>query len=282
MNYYNEIDPFCCKWLANLIEAKLIPQGKIDQRSIKDVQPRDLDGFTQCHFFAGIAGWSYALQLAGWPADEPVWTGSCPCQPFSCAGKGEGEKDHRHLWPDFYRLISECSPAIVFGEQVDKAIGYGWLDRVYEDMEGKDYSVGAAILGAHSASAPHKRQRLYWVGVSNGHGRTARSAPTAATRFGSSSISSRRDNSCVGYTDNYHKHWWSGPLQVGRNAIEATITRGGRRFNAQWRIKPGLSLLAYGVPNRVGRICAYGNAIVPQVAAEFIKAYMEAMVKGTT
>jgi hypothetical protein len=69
--------------------------------------------------------------------------------------------------------------------------------------------------------------------------------------------------------------WWSGPLQVGRNAIEAEVERGGRHYRAQWRIEPGLPLLAYGIPNRVEQLRGYGNAIVPQVAQAFIEAYLD-------
>lgn len=87
--YYNEIDPFAANWLRNLSDAGLIAKGVVDERSIVDVTPADLVGFTQCHFFAGIGGWSYALRLAGWPDEREVWTGSCPCQPFSTAGARE-------------------------------------------------------------------------------------------------------------------------------------------------------------------------------------------------
>ena len=125
----------------------------------------DLRGYTQCHFFAGIGGWSLALKLAGWPEDRPVWTGSCPCQPYSTAGKQRGNADERDLWPAFFRLIAECRPEFVFGEQVENAIRHGWLDRVYADLEREEYAVGAAVLGAHSVGAPHRRYRLYWGGV---------------------------------------------------------------------------------------------------------------------
>ena len=107
MNYYNDNDPKMAAWLRELIKQNLIPPGDVDERSIEDVTKSDLQGYTQCHFFAGIGGWSEALRLAGWPADRHVWTGSCPCQPFSGAGKRQGEKDKRHLWPEFYRLIAE-------------------------------------------------------------------------------------------------------------------------------------------------------------------------------
>ena len=138
--YYNEIDAYAAQWLRNLIGKGLIADGEVDTRSIVDVDPNDLRKFTQCHFFAGIAGWSHALRLAGWPDDRPIWTGSCPCQPFSVAGKGKGVADERHLWPHFFRLISACRPPVVMGEQVAGAAGYGWLDGVRLDLEGEDYS----------------------------------------------------------------------------------------------------------------------------------------------
>ena len=163
MNYYNEFDAKTAAWLNELIRAGAIPAGDVDTRSICDVLPADIAGYDQCHFFAGIAGWSVALRLAGWPEDRPVWTGSCPCQPYSCAGKGKGDSDERNLWPQFYRLIRECRPERVFGEQVASAIGHGWLDGISADLEAENYACGAIVLGAHSVGAPHIRQRLYWV-----------------------------------------------------------------------------------------------------------------------
>lgn len=184
MNYYNEIDPKLCAWIQELINEKLIPDGKIDCRSIADVQPGDLAGFTQCHFFTGIAGWSLTLHLAGWPDDREIWSGSCPCQPFSCAGKGKGTADERHLWPEFYRLIRECRPAICIGEQVASAAGRDWLSGVRADLETLAYEVGAADLCAASVQAPHIRQRLFWVAntISDGFGSRGASTPRQAIR----------------------------------------------------------------------------------------------------
>lgn len=164
VSYYNEIDPYAAQWLRNLIANKLIADGDVDERSIRDVAAADLHGYTQCHFFAGIGVWSYALRLAGWPDDRPVWTGSCPCQPFSAAGKGAGFADDRHLWPEFYRLIAECRPPVVFGEQVASKDGLGWLDTVLTNLEATGYAAGAADLCAAGVGAPHIRQRLWFVG----------------------------------------------------------------------------------------------------------------------
>jgi len=71
--YYNEIDPFAAQWLRNLISAGHIAPGDVDERSIEDVSPDDLLGYAQCHFFAGIGVWSYALRQAGWADERPAW-----------------------------------------------------------------------------------------------------------------------------------------------------------------------------------------------------------------
>ena len=164
--YYNEIDPFVAAWLRELIKAGQIAPGEVDERSIEDVIPSDLAGFTQCHFFAGIGVWSYALRRAGWPDDRPVWTGSCPCQPFSTAGKRKGTADERHLWPSLFDLIRQCRPVTVFGEQVASRGGLAWFDLVCADMEGEGYACGAVDTCAAGFGAPHIRQRLYWVAYS--------------------------------------------------------------------------------------------------------------------
>jgi len=165
-NYYNEIDPYAAQWLRNLIDAKQIAPGDVDTRSIVDVRADDLKGYTQCHFFAGIGVWSHALRQSGWPDSRPVWTGSCPCQPFSAAGNQKGIADERHLWPVWFNLIRECRPPVIFGEQVEAAVNHGWLDLVYDDLEGENYAVGAAGIPAAGVGAPHIRHRLYFVAQS--------------------------------------------------------------------------------------------------------------------
>lgn len=161
--YYNEIDHFAAQWLRELIKAGLIAPGYVDQRSIEDVKPTELMGYTQCHFFAGIGVWSYALRQAGWPDDRPVWTGSCPCQPFSAAGAGAGFTDQRHLWPAFYHLISQRKPAEILGEQVASKYADPWVDLVQDDLEALDYAFGAVAFPSAGVGAPHIRDRTYWV-----------------------------------------------------------------------------------------------------------------------
>lgn len=180
--YYNDADPAACAWLRELIAAGLLPAGDVDERSILEVEPADLRGFAQCHFFAGIGGWPYALRLAGVPENLPVWTGSPPCQPFSQAGQRKGQDDDRHLAPAFLRLVAACRPEFVFGEQVASAAvlgriggaartaaedpaGWAWFDALAADLEAASYAVAAADLPAAGIGAPHIRQRLFYGAV---------------------------------------------------------------------------------------------------------------------
>jgi DNA (cytosine-5)-methyltransferase 1 len=164
---YNEIDDFAADWLENLIRAGEIAPGRVERRSILDLTPDDILPFKQFHAFAGIGLWSAALRGAGIRDDEPVWTGSCPCQPFSAAGKGGGFDDERHLWPAFHWLIAQCRPCGVLGEQVASKDGLAWLDLVQSDLEGTGYAAGAVDICSAGFGAPHIRQRLYWLALDN-------------------------------------------------------------------------------------------------------------------
>ncbi len=286
--YYNEHDPFAAEWLKILIVSGLIAEGDVDSRSIEDVKPNDLAGYTQCHFFAGIGGWSHALRLAGWPDSRPVWTGSCPCQPFSAAGKGIGFADERHLWPAFHWVIANCRPVTVFGEQVASKDGLAWLDTVYTDLENTGYTVGAADICAAGLGAPHIRQRLYFRANSL-------SQQLRAIKLGSESRPTLGDVSQTGkfsshvesYGTRLQEQLLNGRISVEtmepsarETLIRSSYTRGFWADCDWWHgrdekfrpIEPGVFPLAHGVSARVGRLRGYGNAIVPQVAAEFIKA----------
>ena len=354
-SYYNEIDPFAAAWLRELIKDGQIAAGHVDERSITDVQPDDLAGFTQCHFFAGIGGWAYALRLADWPDDRPVWTGSCPCQPFSAAGTRTGGRDDRHLWPHWARLIRECRPVTVFGEQVESAIAHGWLDAVFDDLEREGYACGAACVPAAGVGAPHIRQRVWFVADSeeqrardwecrerrSGDEAQARNRDEQPRDCGVSGlvadaehaerrpqrVNDERDGQDAGraqahgepracrevrtlaHADGNRTARHAGEETSARQSCgpepdgggELGDTTSGRRprqrdqpahaltgqtnpwASAEWiacrdgksrPVEPGIFPLAHGVSKRVGLLRGAGNAIVPAVAAEVIRAYM--------
>ena len=151
--YYNENNPDAAEWLRNLIRDGLIAPGDVDERSIVDVKAEDVVGYRQRHWFAGIGGWSLACRIAGIPDDFRIDTGSCPCQPWSCTGKGRGTADSRHLWPDLLRLIVQCRPAVFVGEQVESRLGRQWLSGVRADLESVGYGMGGGVICALRASA---------------------------------------------------------------------------------------------------------------------------------
>jgi len=165
--YYNEVDPNAAEWLRQLIKAGAIAPGDVDERDVRDVPSVDLRPYTQCHFFAGIGTWSYALRNAGWEDDRPVWTGSCPCQPFSTAGKRKGSADDRDVWWAMFWHICQLQPETVFGEQVASKDGLAWWDVVRSDLERENYAATAFDLCAAGVGAPHIRQRLFWVAHAN-------------------------------------------------------------------------------------------------------------------
>ena len=185
--YYNENDPYAAAWLENLIKAGQIPSGKVCNYDIRYVSSKEVEDYEQCHFFAGIGGWPYALALAGWRGS--VWTGSCPCQPYSCAGRGGGADDPRDLWPVWLPLIAKCRPPVLFGEQVaSRSALTEWLPRVYADLEEIGYRIPrdeegnweAYVLPACSVGAPHIRQRLFWVADADGETELINVMPLAA------------------------------------------------------------------------------------------------------
>ncbi len=260
MDYYNDIDPFCCEWLRNLIAAGELPEGVVDARPIQQVKGSELGQYRRVHLFAGIGGWALALELAGWP-DVPVWTGSCPCQPFSVAGKRKGTEDSRHLWPEMFRLIAECRPPVVAGEQVASKDGREWLAGVRADLETLGYACGAGDLCAAGIGAPHIRQRLYWVAeseCSEQGSRDGQERKTGERRSGpainSSAVGlaesprSGRDES-IGYsTAKGNELDAEGSVKTGR----VVITEHGRHHELTGKAEPGSDRSDYGLPEQGG------------------------------
>jgi len=267
MNYYNEWDKSTAAWLRELIRRGLVPPGDVDERSITEVKSHELTKYTQCHFFAGIGGWSLALRLARLPSGRRLWTGSCPCQPFSGAQNGDeqGADDERHLWPAFFGLIRECRPNLVFGEQVEAAIKHGWLDGIQADLEGENYAVGSCVLGSHSVGSPSKRQRLYWVANANRYREEPRD----------DQVSFRQEE---GREVRGSIQAW-GPSYLGIWATYGEAIGGGSGGRYRVALEPESCPLANGISERMGLHHGYGNAINPHTAAAFIRAAEAARVE---
>jgi len=247
--YYNEHDPFAAAWLRELIKDNLIAPGEVDERSIEDVTPNDIRSFQQCHFFAGIGVWSLAARHVGIADDTSLWSGSCPCQPFSSAGKGGGFDDERHLWPAFHYLIEQCRPAIVVGEQVAGADGDTWLTLVSADMDATGYAFGAAETVAAGFGAPHERKRNYWV------------AYPEIVQFSGSSNNDRSGGKML------------EPFSEFGNGHSASLWKERDWQDRKSEFYPLADARAFR--NRVGILRGAGNAINLGQASGFLKAMMK-------
>lgn len=247
--YYNEIDPHAAQWLRNLIAGGHIAAGDVDERSITDVRSDDVRGYRQCHFFAGIGGWSLAMRLAGWPDERPAWTGSVPCQPYSVASVGhggaQGPRDERDLWPPFFGLLRELAPTTVFGEQVASSIQWGWWDRAALDLESAGYAAASAVLRADAYGADHERKRLYWL-ADAGRARWEGHQPLDGVSVAA-----------------------PAPFAVNGDPL----TRARRALDGDYS---GL-LPCDGLSVQLERLATkgYGNAIVPKVGGDFIRAFID-------
>ena len=254
---YNEIDPFAAEWLHWLIATDQIAPGVVDTRSIEDLPPQYLMEFTQVHLFAGIGVWSYALRRFGWPDNKPIWSASCPCQPFSAAGKGLGFDDERHLWPAADWLIAQCEPAIIVGEQVSDAGAQPWIDLVQTDLEALGYAFGCLTSPAASAGAPIIRHRVHWLARSDSDGLEGLGEP--ATRFGAPSVE-QSGREIVGRSGAAVGGFWAAPDWIACR-------------DDRWRpVEPGTFPLADGAAADVGRLRGYGNAINAEHAVMFLQA----------
>ena len=248
MNFYNEIDRFCADWLQNLIDLQELSEGVVYNKDIVFCNYTDLDKFVHCHFFAGIGGWPLALKLMGWPNDLEVWTGSCPCQPFSMSSQHRRKTadETRHLWPDFLQLIEKHRPPTIFGEQVAGRDGIHWFKNLRSDLESIGYSVVAANLPSACVGAYHIRQRLFW----------------AAYAY------SERLEGFIKKRKGIRVSTGTSPTKCNYESLRIWF-----------QDKPDVESIceSYGVPNQVGIIRAFGNAIVPQTAALFINLTLDAL-----
>lgn len=166
-------------------------------------------------------------------------TGGYPCQPFSTAGHKKGKEDPRHLWPEMYRIIEQARPAWVVAENVSGHITNG-LDEVLHNLEGSGYTTRAVVLPAGAVGARQRRERVWVIAHTTSDRRDERKTNPARSRTGNESREEQRFGDA--FSD-----IWELPIE--------TQFRGG----------------THGIPGRVDRLTALGNAIVPQVAYQILR-----------
>ena len=217
-----------------------------------------------------------------WATVEPVdvIAGGYPCQPFSTAGKRQGEKDERHLWPYFLRAISELRPRYAFLENVRGHLSMGF-DRVLGDLAEIGYDAEWQVVSAASVGAPHRRDRIICVaypqsdwqrrGHSKNTGTISERVAVQTTLRGSGCVVS--DDECIGYGEYGIATDIATTSRIWRNDKNRTEGYVGWEW---WSVEPDVGRVAHGVPSRVDRLRGLGNAVVPQVAEYVGRLIMEA------
>ena len=222
--------------------------------------------------------------------------GGFPCQPFSIAGKQRGTKDDRDLWPEMLRIIREVRPTWVLGENVANFANMdGGYNRTHSDLEKEGYEVRAFEIPAIAVGAPHVRKRLWIVGHlahpnSVGYGRgSGKGYQNDKWEF----FESERKRCSVGCdtsgrsgkSDLAHSNG-VGPQRIGTNCNQEGRKgqeegQAGLRYRTgdsyhNWAVEPNVGRVAHGVPQRVDRLKALGNSVIPQIVEEIGRAILEA------
>ena len=221
--------------------------------------------------FSDIKELNYETLKANGINNIDIITGGYPCQPFSVAGRKKGEQDPRHLWPEYFRLVKELRPTWVIGENVSGHIKQG-LDTVLEDLESEGYSTRTFSISASSIGANHKRERV-WILANSGRslregselGReneneirkeNANQSERSSSAFKLNVADSEREG--LQGSEQYETHTRETETQF--SASQSLETKG-----IHWAIEPDVGRVAHGIPNRVDRLKALGNSLVPQI-----------------
>jgi len=207
-------------------------------------------------------------------------TGGFPCQPFSCAGKRRGSEDDRYLWPEMLRVISEARPRWIIGENVAGIVNMV-LDNLCTDLENEGYEVQPFIIPACAVNAPHRRDRVWIVAHSNYKRHSRVVGEKIFKQEDTSKLSSRSQgrNTILGIECQKDvSNAKSAGLErtiAERNTCSTRLfaEHGQREWQTDWwKTEPNVDRMADGIPNRVDRLKALGNAIVPQTVVPIMQA----------
>lgn len=217
-----EIEAFAIANLVNKMEANLLPPSPI---------------YTNLK----------TLPIQPFRDRVDILTSGYPCQPFSAAGKKQGEEDPRHLWPHIKEIIRAVRPSRCFFENVEGHISLG-LREVIEDLEGLGYRTAWGIFSAHEVGAPHQRKRVFIL------------ADTDGVRCDRWQLSDRVSERTLEI---------EAQQRLRKSLVRSQVEGCGRDFGkSHWSVEPRICRVVDGVRNRIDRIRLCGNSVVPQTAAK--------------
>lgn len=252
-------DKFCREVLA-----KHWPSSKIyeDIRLITDSVSERLEGGSQ------QSELSQPAKIAG---QIGLLTGGFPCQPFSQAGRRGGTDDDRYLWPEMLRVIQLTKPTWVIAENVRGllTINEGMVfEQVCLDLENEGYEVQPFLIPAVSVNAPHRRDRVWFIANKSSKGleRGNWSPVERCTKSNSNVTDTSRTRSTSGLSGQING-------EKGNSGISDNGSKEQFGWETNWlEVATRFCGVDDGLPRRVDRLKSLGNAIVPAVAIELLKA----------
>ena len=286
-HFYNEINPYRARVLrARMAEGRL-PKGVVDERSISDIPDADFLGFDQVHLFAGIGGFPLGLRLAGIPeSGVSIVTGGFPCQDISDAGKRAGITGARSgLWREMARCIRVVRPQVALVENVAALLHRG-MGKVLGDLARIGYDAQWVRVSAADTGAPHLRQRIWIAAYPARDLRRASGSDGSAPSDGSGApVADTAQRGCAMRGEPSGR---GGFAERGSETVADANKTGfpdaqGRAESTEchrlraisdpgwWAVEPNVGRVADGVPDRVDRLAALGDAIVPQACSEAIR-----------
>lgn len=210
------------------------------------------------------------IKTIDWGTVEPpdVICGGYPCQPFSTAGKRQGEEDPRHLWPWVRHAISVLRPRYAILENVQGHLSLGGTTVIREITE-LGYNCEWRVISASSVGAPHRRNRVFIVAYPS-----SQRLETSGAELKASGLmgSSENTGKLVAYADGEGLERSRGIQGSETEPLGLNVFSTGSKWHQEWtgwewwKFEPGMGRVAYGVPSRVDRLKGIGNAVVPQVA----------------
>src|ERR1700741_357677 len=255
MHFYNEHNPYRAAVLRERIEDGLLPEGVVDERDIEIIPDEDFLGYTQVHLFAGIGGFPLGMRRAGFPEERRIVSGGFPCQDISNAGKRAGITGSRsRLWREMVRCVRVVRPEYVFVENVAALLCRG-MGNVLGDLAEIGYDAIGDCVSAADVGAPHLRRRI-WIVAHAG-----KQEQNRISGFG------RETMATPGNASEAMADAEAGP------AARPVDRSGDGSDRARWPVEPDVGRVAHGIPKRVDRLAALGDAIVPQLVEEIIRRF---------
>lgn len=232
--------------------------------------------------FPGVPIHGDIKTFKGQPGSADIISGGFPCQPFSVAGQRRGAEDDRALWPEMFRIIKEVRPTWVVGENVTGIVNME-LDNVLSDLEGEGYETQTFIIPACAVDAKHRRNRVWIVAHSDGvrRKRECGEEQKRTAKYGENVSDTRRKPTGTEKSRGNGKESCDNVTRCGEVVADTESVHAQGQHDGQgkgesgrgcrWPIEPNLGQVANGIPQRVDRLTALGNAIVPQVAYEIFR-----------